>query len=298
MSDILKIEYVLTLTLIALLLPPTPCYCQACRHRPQGCSHAAALVAGAPSAAAALMLRCPLCLLFALPPPLRCRHCAAAAAATQPPQKCCRPHAAITAKLPLPPPRCHCCHCGRAAAKLPPPSPSYLPPPSCCYRHHAAVLPPMPPSCPPQPSCSLPPPRCRTAAAAPKLPAATKLSSAARLPPSCRVWRFWWCGCVLCVDVWYQQFFCWWVMVLTTHSHNRWKWTRLLKIWFPAPTLQKETKNAVWHLQGKIRIVVIFWHKKCYHVWHTHLQKMLRGYNLRDFFFVMVKNQTKDEACV
>jgi hypothetical protein len=37
---------------------------------------------------------------------------------------------------------------------------------------------------------------------------------------------------------------------------------------------------------------------KCYRVWHTHLQKMLRVYNLRYFFSVMVNNQMKDDTCV
>jgi hypothetical protein len=54
MSDILKIEYDLTLTLTVLPLPPMPRCCQACHHRSQGCGHAGALAVGAPATATAL----------------------------------------------------------------------------------------------------------------------------------------------------------------------------------------------------------------------------------------------------
>ncbi len=97
MSDILKIEYDLTLTLTALPPPSKLRCCQACHHCPQGCGHAAALAVGEPAAAAALGQRCPLCF------PCCRRRCAAAAAITLPlPPPCCRRGAAATATLPLP----------------------------------------------------------------------------------------------------------------------------------------------------------------------------------------------------
>jgi hypothetical protein len=87
-------------------------------------------------------------------------------------------------------------------------------------------------------------------------------------------------------------------MVLTTHSHNRQKWTRLLKIWFPMPTLQKETqKRSVIFTRKNLDHVYILT-CKCYRVRHTHLRKTLRVYNFQDFFFMMVKNQMKDDVCV
>jgi hypothetical protein len=126
MSDILKIEYDLTLTLIVLPPPPTPCCHQACRHHPQGCGHAATLAVGTPSAAAALMPRCPLH-FFALPPPLRCcRHCHVAAAAMPPPPRCHRRCTAAATALPLPPYCRHRTSRSNAAAAIPA---MLLPPP-------------------------------------------------------------------------------------------------------------------------------------------------------------------------
>ncbi len=95
MSDILKIEYYLSLTLTALPPLPMPCCCQACCHCPQGCSHAAALAAGAPTAAAVLAPCCPLRFL-------RCRphHHAVAAALLPPPYFCHHHTSAATALLP------------------------------------------------------------------------------------------------------------------------------------------------------------------------------------------------------
>jgi hypothetical protein len=163
MSHILKIEYDLTLTLTALLPPPTPQCCQACRHRPQGCGHAAALAAGAPSAAAVLAPHCPLRFL-------RCRRCCAAAAATTlPPPQCRRHHAATAAALP-PPLRCRrrrtaatalpaamlplrCpphfrCRQSRAVPKLPlMPPPPPRPPLHCCAAAAATAVLPPPPNC-------------------------------------------------------------------------------------------------------------------------------------------------------
>jgi hypothetical protein len=142
MSDILKMEYDLTLTLTALLPPKTPHCCQACHHCPQGCSHAATLVAGAPAIAAALVPRCPLrvphchhyCAAAAattLPPP--CCHCRCTASATVLPSlphfhrrvSCSNAATAILAVLPLPP-MLHCCQVAALTAKLPPPPPRLL----------------------------------------------------------------------------------------------------------------------------------------------------------------------------
>jgi hypothetical protein len=87
-------------------------------------------------------------------------------------------------------------------------------------------------------------PRCRAAAAAPKLPAAAKLPSAARLPPSCRVWHFWWCGCVLCVDVGYPQCF---FLVGDGINHplsQQVKMDKIAKNMVPNTNSAKKKKNA------------------------------------------------------
>ncbi len=43
---------------------------------------------------------------------------------------------------------------------------------------------------------------------------------------------------------------------------------------------------------------VYFLTRKCYCAWHTHLQKMLRVYNLQGTIFHDGKNQMQDDACV
>jgi hypothetical protein len=178
MSDVLKIEYDLTLTLTALLPLPTPRCRQAYHHRPQGCSQAAALAARAPAADTLLAPRCPLrfpcchrCCAAAPTaalslPRCRRRHAAATAALTLPPcchrqashsnaaaaipnallplpmPRCCQAAAAAAAKLPPPPPRLSLCCCAAAAAAS-----ALLLPPSCCCCASAAANAALPPSC-------------------------------------------------------------------------------------------------------------------------------------------------------
>jgi hypothetical protein len=58
------------------------------------------------------------------------------------------------------------------------------------------------------------------------------------------------------------------------------------------PTLQKETqKRSVIFTRKDTDLYILA--RKCYCVWHTHLQKTLRVYNLRDFFFCNGKNPDK-----
>jgi hypothetical protein len=158
MSDILKIEYDLTLTLTVILPPPTQRCCQACCHGPQGCSYAAALAAETPATDAALVLRCPLHFPH-------CRHCCAAAAAATLPLPRCHRHCTASATALPPPPHCRC-HASRsnAATEIPAALPLLpccavakllLPPPPSWHHHQrqgchcAAVLPPpLPPHSP------------------------------------------------------------------------------------------------------------------------------------------------------
>ncbi len=110
----MKIEYNLTLTLTALPPLPTSRCCQACRHHPQGCNHAATLAAGAPSAAAALTPHCLLCFsrcrrrCAVAMPLLQCCCCNAAAAMLPPPVRYCTAAATVLPTLHFPQQRCHC----------------------------------------------------------------------------------------------------------------------------------------------------------------------------------------------
>jgi hypothetical protein len=179
----------------AVLLPHWLCHQPAAALPPCCCTAAAA-------ATAALHCRC--CQAAAKLPP-RCRP--ASAAALLPPPSCRRHlhHTATAAKLPLLLPCCHCRpRCRKAAAiaaKLP--AATELPPLCCRVAADVAKL---------SATAKLPllPLRCRTAATAPKLPAAAKLPSAAKLPPSCCqaaaklpgvtflvVWLCVVCGCVI-----------------------------------------------------------------------------------------------------
>jgi hypothetical protein len=97
-------------------------------------------------------------------------------------------------------------------------------------------------------------------------------------------------------NVWYQQCFFYWVMVLTPHSHNRWRWTRLLNS--QHRLCRKKPKSAVWCSPGKIRTVCIFWHANAT-ACGTHISKkrcVCIIYKVQ--FFVMVKNQMQEDACV
>ncbi len=111
-----------------------------------------------------------------------------------------------------------------------------LSPLRCCAAANAAKL---------SATSKLPslPPRCRAAATAPKLPAAAKLLSATKLLPSCHqascwVLRFWWCGCVLCVDVWYQQWY-WNINLWYYFSWRKIKYINSM-IWFVTSVRQNE----------------------------------------------------------
>ncbi len=252
MSDILKIEYDLTLTLTAPPLLPMPrCY-QACRHCPQkGCGHVAALTAGAPAIAAALAPCCSL------------------------------PTAAVklpaTTELRPPPLRCHA---AATPVKLPATAKLLSPLPCCC-----------------------------TASATLKPPTAIMLPIAAKLPSSCRVWCFWWCGCVLCVDVWYQQCF---FLVGDGINHPLSQQVKMDKIdkhmILNAHSAEKKQKCSVIFTREKYGPCVyfdmqmlpmcIFWHATT-DACGTHIYKicyMCIMYKVQ--FFVMVKSQMQDDACV
>ena len=50
-------------------------------------------------------------------------------------------------------------------------------------------------------------------------------------------------------------------------------------------TLQKETqmRSVIFTRENEDRVYILT--RKCYRVWHTHLQKTLHVYNLRDTMF-------------
>ncbi len=67
---------------------------------------------------------------------------------------------------------------------------------------------------------------------------------------------------------------------------------------FSMPTLQKETQKPSVIFTRKNTDHVYILTRKCYRVWHTHLQKTLRVYNLQGTIFHDGKNQMQDDACV
>jgi hypothetical protein len=64
------------------------------------------------------------------------------------------------------------------------------------------------------------------------------------------------------------------------------------------PTLHKEIQKCgvIFTREDTDHVYVLTC--KCYHVWHTHLQKRCVCIIYKVQFFVMVKNQMQDDACV